>query len=193
MKKRIFSTTMTLILAGFALSCCNPERFAERMFEGVLEGLLQGLLGEEVEDVEIDLYPQGKEAKLPKDFPHELRYPGSVPFAAFSLEAESGVYKGMFLNLETPISDAVEYYEGLRKWDVQIEMDTTMIEVTSDTTSTDDTTRYEENIVADIAMIKDKPDDAGYWADVHIEQSDPSSGTVIILYGEGPKPESLEL
>jgi len=112
MKKTLILMMVGIIIAGFTLGCCNPERFAERIVEKAIEA-------EGGDDVDIDIG-----GKIPADVPKELVYPGSKVEASMTMSSAEGEGSTLVLSSKSSISRVVLYYKGLKKkgWEIQMEM-----------------------------------------------------------------------
>jgi hypothetical protein len=106
MKKTLILAMLGLIIAGFTLGCCNPEKMAERVGERVLEKALE----EEGGDVDIDV---GENVTVPADMPNELVYPGSKPVSTLSVQKEGKQVTTVNFETKSSLSRVTTYYKGL--------------------------------------------------------------------------------
>ena len=82
MKKTIILLVAVVFVATFALACCRPERFTERVIEKAAE---EALKKEGGGDVDINV---GRDTKVPKDMPKELVYTGAKVTHSLSVQKE---------------------------------------------------------------------------------------------------------
>ena len=97
-----------LIIAGFTLACCSPERMAERFGERMLEEALE----EEGGEVEIDV---GEDVTVPADMPKELIYPGAKPASTLSVQSEGKQVTTVEFETKSSVARVTTYYKGLSK------------------------------------------------------------------------------
>lgn len=106
MKKTLILAMLGLIIAGFTLACCNPERMAERVGERMLEEVME----EEGGDVDIDV---GENVKVPADMPKDLIYPGSKAVSTLSIQKEGKEVTTVQFETRSSVTRVITYYKGL--------------------------------------------------------------------------------
>jgi len=103
MKKTIILLVAVVFVATFALACCKPERFTERVIEKALEEEGGG-------DVDIDV---GGDAKVPADMPKELVYPGAKVTSSLSVQKEGKQMTSVSFETRSSMTRVTTYYKGL--------------------------------------------------------------------------------
>lgn len=107
MKKTAILLVAAVFVAAFALACCKPERFAERMGERVIEKALEKEGGG---DVDINV---GGDAKVPADMPKELVYPGAKVTSSLSVQKEGKQVTNVSFESRSSATRVTTYYKGL--------------------------------------------------------------------------------
>jgi hypothetical protein len=106
MKKTLILAMLGLIIAGFTLACCNPERMAERLGERMLEEALE----EEGGDVDIDV---GEDVTVPADMPKELVYAGAKATSTLTVQREGKQVTNVTFETKSSVTRVTTYYKGL--------------------------------------------------------------------------------
>ncbi len=107
MKKTIILLVAVVFVATFALACCKPERFTERVIERAAE---EALKKEGGGDVDINV---GGDATVPKDMPKELVYPGAKVTSSLSVQKEGKHVTNVSFETRSSMTRVTTYYKGL--------------------------------------------------------------------------------